>query len=48
MPGVSIVLDTNVYITYARYGKLYNLIRVLVHYQLNALLYGALPTEIYE
>ncbi len=46
MPGVNLVLDTNVYVTYARYGRLQNLVQTLFHHDLNFLVDGTLLAEI--
>lgn len=46
MPGVSVVLDTNVYVTYARYGRMQNLVQTLFHHQMNLLIDGTLLAEI--
>ena len=46
MPAANLVLDTNVYITYTRYGRLRNLVQRVFYHDLNFLVYGTLLAEI--
>jgi len=46
MAGINLVLDTNVFVTYARYGRLQNLVQCVLYHQLNLLVDGTLLAEI--